>query len=66
MWIHVRDEKPQQNTPLWYFFEHVGVHLGEYLGDDVFAGDGGFLGGDVTHWQYHTGQQRPEPPEGFQ
>jgi hypothetical protein len=53
---------PEQNKKLWYFFDFVGVHQGQYYGDWTFAGDKGFLGGDVTHWQYDVGQEKPEPP----
>lgn len=51
-----------QDRDLWYFFKHVGVHLGQYYGDWVFAGDNGFLTGDVTHWQYSIGQEKPKRP----
>lgn len=54
---------PEKNKPLWYYFDFVGVHLGEYYGDWVFAGNSGFLRGDVTHWQYDTGQGKPDQPQ---
>ena len=53
---------PEKNRPLWYYFEYVGVHLGQYYGDWTFAGKNGFLGEDVTHWQYDAGQDKPLPP----
>jgi hypothetical protein len=53
---------PEQNRDLWYFFDFVGVHRGQYFGEWVFAGEKGFLGGDVTHWQYDEGQDKPERP----
>lgn len=62
MWIEYSKERPMQDRDLWYFFKHVGVHLGQYYGDWVFAGDNGFLTGDVTHWQYSIGQEKPKRP----
>jgi hypothetical protein len=55
---------PATGSPLWYYFEHTGVAHGEYYGDWVFAGRRGFLGGDVTHWQYGNEDDTPPlPPE---
>lgn len=68
MWIEYKwgdkETHPEEDRVLWYFFDVVGVHKGKYYGDWTFASDRGFLGGDVTHWQYATGQDRPERPEG--
>ena len=65
-WIkYVWDDEtthPVRGKRLWYYFDFVGVHLGQYYGDWLFAGDKGFLGDDVTHWQYDVGQDKPEPP----
>ena len=55
-WIEydIADESthPEQDRELWYYFEYTGVSLGKYYGEWEFAGDRGFLTGDVTHWQY--------------
>jgi hypothetical protein len=63
MWIEYIKQKPEQNRDLWYYFDVVGVHHGQYHGDWLFAGQRGFLTGDVTHWQYDLGQEKPNPPE---
>lgn len=65
MWIKFGDEEPEEGRDLWYFFEIVGVHKGQYYGSWTFASDNGFLNGDVTHWQYDTGQEKPLPPKGY-
>lgn len=65
MWIEFSKQRPKKDRDLWYFFEWVGVHKGQYWGNWVFTGDRGFLGGDVTHWQYDTGQEEPSWPKGF-
>lgn len=62
-WIKYEEQKPKKNRDLWYYFEHVGVHRGKYYGDWLFAGSNGFLTGDVTHWQYDDGQDKPIKPE---
>lgn len=72
-WIKVEDELPEVDTPVWYFFDMVGVWDGKYLGisdweepfDDikvhVFGGTHGALSDDVTHWMPLT-ETKPEPP----
>lgn len=62
MWISVNDQEPEKGRDLWYYFHIVGVHRGQYYGDDLFGGIMGWLDEDVTHWQYDTGQDRPLPP----
>lgn len=47
---------------LWYFFDMVGAHKGQYYGGWLFGGKNGFLQYDVTHWQYDVGQEKPERP----
>lgn len=55
--------KPEQGRPLWYYFDYTGVAHGEYYGEWCFAGQRGFLCGDVTHWQYgEETDERPAPP----
>lgn len=56
--------KPEKGHPLYYYFDYVGVHLGQYYGEWTFASPNGFLTGDVTHWQYDEGQPVPEKPQG--
>lgn len=65
-WIKYSEQKPEEGKDLWYFFDMVGVHKGQYYGDWLFGGKNGFLQYDVTHWQYDVGQDRPERPEGFE
>lgn len=69
-WIEFKyndpDTHPEEKKDLWYFFKYVGVHKGQYYGDWTFAGKSGFLGGDVTHWQYDNGQEMPERPKGYE
>lgn len=62
MWIKYADEKPEIGKDLWYYFKYTGVNIGQYEGDWLFAGLKGYLGDDVTHWQYATGQEKPEAP----
>jgi len=62
MWFEYQKQKPKQNKALWYFCEDVGVHKGHYYGNWEFASKSGFLMGDVTHWQYDVGQDKPEKP----
>lgn len=64
-WIKFYEQEPEQDRNVWYFFEVVGVHRGQYYGDAMFGGPSGFLWHDVTHWQYDTGQEKPERPEGM-
>jgi hypothetical protein len=69
-WIKIEDETPQIDKPLWYFFDMVGTHKGVFRGFyegnegmHVFVGHhGGWLTGDVTHWQYDEGQGKPDEP----
>lgn len=55
-WIPVSERLPEPNTRLLYYFEVVGVHVGEMepgatcQANAVFHGRSGFLSGDVTHW----------------
>ncbi len=63
-WIRYSTIKPQEGTPLWYYFEITGVSKGEYFGEWCFGGERGFLTGDVTHWRYHIeGESAPEKPK---
>lgn len=62
MWIEFYKQEPEQDRNVWYFFDVVGVHRGQYYGDAMFGGPSGFLWHDVTHWQYDTGQEKPERP----
>ncbi len=62
MWVEYSKQKPEQDKVLWYFFDVVGVHKGQYYGNSLFAGERGFLTGDVTHWQYDVGQEKPDRP----
>jgi len=72
MWIEMKDRKPEQRQSVIYWFKYVGVHRGYYLNDvdddgvehDIFAGEGGFLSDDVTHWMPDEGQGLPAPPKG--
>tara|TARA_R110002110_G_scaffold51016_3_gene150309 strand:- start:485 stop:868 length:384 start_codon:yes stop_codon:yes gene_type:complete len=68
-WINIDDQTPEQEKPLLYFFDCTGVSAGYYYGIEEdycpvnghqFGGPGGWLTGDVTHWQYYPGS-----PEGF-
>ena len=75
------DGYPDIKKPLWYFFEMLGTFHGEYIGAfreeidyrgkhysyDVhyFGGKHGFLGDDVSHWQYGDPENKPSNPEGF-
>lgn len=57
---------PEKKRDLWYYFEYVGVHQGRYYGDWCFAGEKGFLTGDVTHWCYVSDcPAKPDRPAGF-
>ena len=79
-WINIEDEVPEKERLLFYFFDCVGVHAGEYDGIEVdycpetghvFGGANGWLTGDVTHWMYvpegfdlKDKESYPAPPEG--
>ena len=67
-WIKIEDEVPDLNQIVWYFFDVVGVHKGNYYGlgeiGHEFGNDYGYLSDDVTHWMpYETGQSQPEKPK---
>ncbi len=62
-WIDYARQQPIEGLDLWYYCEEVGVHQGQFCGADTFAGPGGWLTGDVTHWQYDQGQSRPTAPQ---
>lgn len=54
-WVGIMDRAPIKGQRVIYFFDVVGAHVGLYEGKDqdglhVFAGRGGWLSGDVTHW----------------
>lgn len=69
-WIHIKDQKPEINQDVFYFFEVLGVYKGKYeqvnfyedeediepCWGDCFYGKNGFLTDDVTHWM-------PAPPD---
>lgn len=68
-WVDITEQVPEEKKPLLYFFECTGVSAGYYYGIDEdycpvsghqFGGPGGWLTGDVTHWQYYPGS-----PKGF-
>lgn len=56
-WILIDDALPEVNQEVYYYFDVVGVWKGTYEGIDdtcglpAFSSKGGFLVGDVTHWQ---------------
>lgn len=58
-WVEHWNKKPEVGQYVWYYFEHVGVHYGQYDGGDTYYGSNGFLNGDVTHWMVAP----PPPPE---
>jgi hypothetical protein len=72
-WIHIDEQRPEENQPVYYWFGFWNqVYEGfyqtgdseiidgeEYGGGNVFYGEGGFLGDDVTWWM-----PREELPEG--
>lgn len=63
-WIDHKKQQPEDRQKVWYFYDVVGVHKGEYeLETDCFSGRGGFLCEDVTHWMPDTGQETPDKPE---
>jgi hypothetical protein len=61
VWIKVDDKLPNEGDPCIYYFKHVGVWGGKYIGmtewGPQFASLDGFLTGDVTHWM-----PLPPPP----
>ena len=65
-WNLIEDGKiPTKGEAVWYFYEHVGVFDGEYLGPDD-SGDhvfGGVHGGGIeaTHWMTLT-DVKPDLP----
>ena len=56
-WIPCSERLPEKDQRVLYYFEHVGIHAGRFKGgtchgDALFTSTtGGFLTGDVTHWQ---------------
>ena len=79
LWINIKDQKPEENQDVFYYFEYTGISAGKYniyiwpkevIGSDVivesdcFHGDGGFLIDDVTHWMPRSvDDDFPPPPE---
>lgn len=60
-WISVEDRLPDQGQPVIYWFSLLGVFAGKFErlnGTNLFSGERGFLGDEVTHWM-----PLPEPPE---
>ena len=57
-WTPLGERLPEEEVPVFYYFDLVGTHPGRFKGldpeagnMDVFVGEfGGFLTGDVTHW----------------
>lgn len=65
-WIPFEKQRPAENALVWYFFEHVGVHLGTFHAPAEFcsATGFGFLNWDVTHWMPVDGLEHwPRPCE---
>jgi hypothetical protein len=72
-WIHINDQKPEEDQEVFYFFAFLGSYRGKYKlieypsemfseGDepvygDCFYGDDGFLTDDVTHWMPDDGRE---------
>lgn len=65
-WIKYAEQKPEEDSEVFYFFEHCGIFRGKYFGRSTFGGESGFLTGDVTHWMPDDGGDLPGLPEGFQ
>ena len=71
-WINMRDKTPKHIQKVFYFFEYVGVHVGQYekiyCEDfeyflDCFSGKKGSLCDDVTDWMpYNENDEYPDPP----
>ena len=75
-WNNVEDGLPDVDRPLWYYFEPCGVWKGTFEG--LYIDEDGktwkgmhiflseckryWLTGDVTHWQYANGQEKPIGP----
>ena len=57
-WISIEDRLPENHQTVIYYFEDVGMCIGEYeqLHDSLygtgncFSSNAGFLTDDVTHW----------------
>jgi uncharacterized protein YbaR (Trm112 family) len=70
-WIDIKDQKPEEDRELFYFFEVLGVYRGKYEQSEYppelfeegtepvygnsFYGSHGFLTDDVSHWMYVDG-----------
>ena len=70
-WIHINDQKPEEDRDLFYFFAFLGIYRGKYqryeypveftgeteepVYGDTFYSERGFLTDDVTHWMYADG-----------
>jgi len=79
MWINIKDQKPEEDQKVFYYFEHTGIGVGKYniyiwpkevmgfdeiVNGDCFHGHGGWLIDDVTHWMPRSdGDNYPLPPE---
>ena len=69
-WLRIDQKKPGQNQKVWYWFEvskkvFSGIYRqgGEDHGAyDIFMGERGFLGDDVTWWMPRADETVPEPP----
>ena len=49
-WISVKDQLPELDAPVIYYFEITGMAIGKYHGDGAFGGGRGYLHDEVTHW----------------
>lgn len=49
-WHSMKDQKPEINQKVFYFFVVLGTYRGVYSEQNCFSGDYGFLCDDVTHW----------------
>lgn len=68
-WIRIDEKLPEEGQKVFYYFEvFKQVYDGFYtkdkeMGFNVFHGDHGFLGDDVTYWMpRNDGDQEPNPP----
>lgn len=74
-WVHINDRLPEEDRPLFYFFEVLGVYRGKYekyeypteftgteepVYGNTFYCEKGFLTDDVTHWRYVEGWEDEE------